>query len=260
MKSDTLHDPSIPIYILLYYSIWSINSRFVWNSCHQLFNLSTLHFFEWKIIKLLYISLLFVSKCKYIPSSMMPFSFWQSSIFILLEMWFPFKTMCLIVCAIIDVCSSPWNFHHIVYSGIQPTLQNTIVTNVLTADFFLCSIDPIIPLSTKASSELCIPWTVYHMPKPKCRSGLCKHCRLVVIYYLSCFDISFHVYLIVCLAGEIVLQALVLTSAVVVSLTGYTFWASRKGKDFSFLGPFLFAGLTILVLTSFIQVIQPYKR
>jgi len=59
-------------------------------------------------------------------------------------------------------------------------------------------------------------------------------------------------------SGEIVFQALVLTSAVVVSLTGYTFWASRKGKDFSFLGPFLFAGITILVLTSFIQMFFPF--
>ncbi|XP_068663220.1 BI1-like protein [Aristolochia californica] len=57
--------------------------------------------------------------------------------------------------------------------------------------------------------------------------------------------------------GKIVLEALVLTSAVVSSLTGYTFWASKKGKDFSFLGPILFAGLMILLLTSFIQIFFP---
>jgi FtsH-binding integral membrane protein len=56
------------------------------------------------------------------------------------------------------------------------------------------------------------------------------------------------------IAGTIVLQALVLTSAVVVSLTAYTFWASKKGKEFGYLGPFLFSALTILVITSFIQV------
>ncbi|XP_023522815.1 BI1-like protein [Cucurbita pepo subsp. pepo] len=55
--------------------------------------------------------------------------------------------------------------------------------------------------------------------------------------------------------GRIVLEALILTSAVVSSLTGYTFWASKKGKDFSYLGPFLFTALMILLLTSFIQVI-----
>lgn len=57
------------------------------------------------------------------------------------------------------------------------------------------------------------------------------------------------------LVGRIVLEALILTSAVVSSLTGYTFWASKKGKDFSYLGPFLFTALMILLLTSFIQVI-----
>lgn len=57
--------------------------------------------------------------------------------------------------------------------------------------------------------------------------------------------------------GRIVLQALILTSGVVLSLTGYAFWASRKGKDFSYLGPVLFAGLMVLVLTSFIQIFFP---
>ncbi|KAL7105109.1 hypothetical protein ABFS83_07G024100 [Erythranthe nasuta] len=57
--------------------------------------------------------------------------------------------------------------------------------------------------------------------------------------------------------GAIVLEALILTSAVVSALTGYTFWASKKGKDFSFLGPVLFTSLFILVLTGFIQVFFP---
>ncbi|XP_058077854.1 BI1-like protein [Magnolia sinica] len=57
--------------------------------------------------------------------------------------------------------------------------------------------------------------------------------------------------------GRIVLEALILTSAVVSALTGYTFWAAKKGKDFSYLGPVLFAGLTVLILTSFIQIFFP---
>ncbi|KAG8370119.1 hypothetical protein BUALT_Bualt14G0084300 [Buddleja alternifolia] len=47
--------------------------------------------------------------------------------------------------------------------------------------------------------------------------------------------------------GRIVLEALILTSAVVAALTGYTFWASKKGKDFSFMGPILFTSLFILM-------------
>ncbi|XP_042469436.1 BI1-like protein [Zingiber officinale] len=57
--------------------------------------------------------------------------------------------------------------------------------------------------------------------------------------------------------GRIVLEALILTSAVVASLTGYSFWASRKGKDFSFLGPILFVSLIVLLLTTFIQIFFP---
>lgn len=57
--------------------------------------------------------------------------------------------------------------------------------------------------------------------------------------------------------GKIVLEALILTSAVVTSLTAYTFWASKKGKDFSFLGPILFTSLVILLVTSFMQMVFP---
>ncbi|XP_038720692.1 BI1-like protein [Tripterygium wilfordii] len=57
--------------------------------------------------------------------------------------------------------------------------------------------------------------------------------------------------------GRIVLEALILTGAVVSSLTGYTFWAAKKGKDFSFLGPILFTSLIILILTGFIQMFFP---
>ncbi|CAI0559993.1 unnamed protein product [Linum tenue] len=57
--------------------------------------------------------------------------------------------------------------------------------------------------------------------------------------------------------GKIVLEALILTSAVVCSLTVYTFWAAKRGMDFSFMRPILFTSLMILVLTSFIQVFCP---
>lgn len=50
------------------------------------------------------------------------------------------------------------------------------------------------------------------------------------------------------------LEALILTSAVVSSLTAYAFWASKKGKDFSFLGPILFTSLFTLFLTGMMQV------
>ena len=50
------------------------------------------------------------------------------------------------------------------------------------------------------------------------------------------------------------LEALILTAVVVLSLTAYTHWAARKGHDFSFLGPMLFTSLWIVILFGFIQV------
>uniref|UniRef100_A0A3Q7I892 BI1-like protein n=1 Tax=Solanum lycopersicum TaxID=4081 RepID=A0A3Q7I892_SOLLC len=42
-------------------------------------------------------------------------------------------------------------------------------------------------------------------------------------------------------AGETILIAAGLTVLITVSLTLYTFWAASRGKDFTFLGPFLFS-------------------
>ncbi|GLT99561.1 hypothetical protein SLE2022_169950 [Rubroshorea leprosula] len=47
--------------------------------------------------------------------------------------------------------------------------------------------------------------------------------------------------------GKIILEAVILTGVAVVGLTIYTFWAVRRGHDFSFLGPFLFSSLAMLI-------------
>lgn len=57
--------------------------------------------------------------------------------------------------------------------------------------------------------------------------------------------------------GKIVLEALILTASVVSALTGYTFWAAKRGKDFSFLGPVLFASLVGIICAGFLQVFFP---
>lgn len=41
----------------------------------------------------------------------------------------------------------------------------------------------------------------------------------------------------------VVLEALAITAAIVTGLTAYTFYATRKGHDLTYLGPFLFASL-----------------
>ncbi|XP_047164596.1 protein LIFEGUARD 4-like [Vigna umbellata] len=55
----------------------------------------------------------------------------------------------------------------------------------------------------------------------------------------------------------IVMEAALLTGVVTGSLTIYTFWAVKRGSDFSFLGPFLFASLMVMLLFSIIQVFFP---
>ncbi|XP_060189915.1 BI1-like protein [Lycium barbarum] len=78
--------------------------------------------------------------------------------------------------------------------------------------------------------------------------------------FLGLFTITLSIGIAVSCAntdGKSVLEALILTSAVVLALTGYTFWASRRGHDFRFLGPTLFASLFVLVLTGFMQWFFP---
>jgi len=47
---------------------------------------------------------------------------------------------------------------------------------------------------------------------------------------------------------------------VVISLTAYTFWAAKRGHDFNFLGPFLFAALMVLMVFSLIQIFFPLGK
>lgn len=56
----------------------------------------------------------------------------------------------------------------------------------------------------------------------------------------------------------IVAEAIFLTAAVVGSLTLYTFWATKRGVEFTWLGPLLFSGLWALLIWGFIQIVfQP---
>jgi hypothetical protein len=60
--------------------------------------------------------------------------------------------------------------------------------------------------------------------------------------------------IVVLSTGKVILLSAILTTVVVFSLTAYTFWAAKRGQDFAFLGPFLFASLIVLLVFAFIQV------
>ncbi|OWM66866.1 protein LIFEGUARD 4-like [Punica granatum] len=61
-------------------------------------------------------------------------------------------------------------------------------------------------------------------------------------------------------SGRIILEAVILTALVVLSLTLYTFWAAKRGHDFSFLGPFLSSALTVLIIFGIIQIFFPFDK
>lgn len=61
-------------------------------------------------------------------------------------------------------------------------------------------------------------------------------------------------------SGKVILESVILTAAVVVSLTAYTFWAAKRGHDFNFLGPFLFGALMVLILFAIIQIFFPLGK
>ncbi|XP_010259137.1 PREDICTED: BI1-like protein [Nelumbo nucifera] len=88
-----------------------------------------------------------------------------------------------------------------------------------------------------------------------------KHPVNLILLGLFTVAISFSVGLTCAFTkGKIILEAAILTAVVVVSLTIYTFWAAKKGHDFSFLGPFLFAALLVLTIFGFIQMLFPLGK
>ena len=60
--------------------------------------------------------------------------------------------------------------------------------------------------------------------------------------------------------GKVVLQAAILTAVAVLGLTLFTFWAVKKGYDFTFMFPFLFTCLNVLLVYLVIQVCLPHDN
>ncbi|CAL4992274.1 unnamed protein product [Urochloa decumbens] len=60
--------------------------------------------------------------------------------------------------------------------------------------------------------------------------------------------------------GRVVLQSAILTAAAVLGLTLFTFWAVKKGYDFTFMFPFLFTCIHVLLVYLIIQMCFPLGR
>ncbi|MFS8013174.1 hypothetical protein Hanom_Chr14g01329721 [Helianthus anomalus] len=52
---------------------------------------------------------------------------------------------------------------------------------------------------------------------------------------------------------KVILEAAIFTAVVGVSLTLFAFWAAKRGYDFSFMGPFLFSYLMVILIFGLIQ-------
>ncbi|KAL8458362.1 hypothetical protein ACS0TY_036033 [Phlomoides rotata] len=60
--------------------------------------------------------------------------------------------------------------------------------------------------------------------------------------------------------GKIIIEAGIATAVVVISLTLYTFWAAKKGHDFSFMAPFLLSLVVIMLMFAIFQVFFPMGK
>jgi FtsH-binding integral membrane protein len=146
-----------------------------------------------------------------------------------------------------------WGFIRKVYGILSAQILLTTIVSVITVfytplNLLLRGNSPLLLFLVFLPFIFLIPLLRYQQ----------KHPHNYILLGLFTLSISFTVG-VTCANtdGKIVLEALILTSAVVSSLTGYAFYASKKGKDFSYLGPLLFTCLFTLVLTGMMQMFFP---
>ncbi|KAJ0232721.1 Protein LIFEGUARD 1 [Hirschfeldia incana] len=152
-----------------------------------------------------------------------------------------------------------WAFIRKVYAVL--TLQLIVTVGVSSVVFFVSDISDFITTTTPGLVvffvSLLLPllmlWPLFAFAK--------KHPVNLVVLMLFTLFISFAVGLCCCFSkGKIVLEAAILTATMVVGLTIYTFWAVRRGHDFSFLAPFLFGALLIILVFLLIQIYHPLGK
>ncbi|KAG2239229.1 hypothetical protein Bca4012_023987 [Brassica carinata] len=152
-----------------------------------------------------------------------------------------------------------WAFIRKVYAVL--TLQLIVTVGVSSVVYFVSDISDFITTTTPGLVvffvSLLLPllmlWPLIVFAE--------KHPVNLVILMLFTLTISFAVGLCCSFAkGRIVLEAAILTATMVVGLTIYTFWAVRRGYDFSFLAPFLFGSLLIVLVFTLIQIFHPLGK
>ncbi|KAK2452566.1 protein LIFEGUARD [Trifolium repens] len=152
-----------------------------------------------------------------------------------------------------------WSFSRKVYSIITFQLLLTIAfTSVVTfvppvANFInskqgniLCTVLFFVPFII-----LC-PLYYYHLKYPlNYFFFLIFNVSLAIVFGFACGIAS----------GNIqILEVAILTTVMMFILILYTFWAAKRGHDFSYLGSFLSGSLSVLILLGLIQILSPLGK
>ncbi|KAL0435693.1 UNVERIFIED_CONTAM: protein LIFEGUARD 2 [Sesamum radiatum] len=96
-----------------------------------------------------------------------------------------------------------------------------------------------------------------------CPLYFCRNKHPLKFVLLGIFTLCYGFALgVVCafISGKVVIETVMATTVVVISLTLYTFWAAKRGQDFGFLAPFLLSILVILLLFSIFQIFFPMGK
>ncbi|CAL1389829.1 unnamed protein product [Linum trigynum] len=152
-----------------------------------------------------------------------------------------------------------WSFIRKIYSILSIQLLATIVVAAIVvfvrpiATFFVSSgagLAVYIVLLITPFIVLC-PLYYYHQ----------KHPVNYILLGIFTIAIAFAVGLTCAFtSGKVILEAVILTTTMVVGLTLFTFWAAKRGHDFNFLGPFLFGALLVLMVFALIQILFPLGK
>ncbi|KAJ3675583.1 hypothetical protein LUZ60_004625 [Juncus effusus] len=153
-----------------------------------------------------------------------------------------------------------WGFIRKVYSILS--VQFLFTAGVAIMATFVKPIPAFLFSNTRASWAVFVvvilsPFTVM-WPMIRFREKHPLNIIFLAIFTL-CISLSVGISCIT-VGGKIALQAAILTAVVVVGLTLYTFWAVKRGQDFTFLFPFLFVSLLVIFVYALIQVLAPLGK
>ncbi|XP_077252074.1 protein LIFEGUARD 4-like [Tasmannia lanceolata] len=104
----------------------------------------------------------------------------------------------------------------------------------------------------------CIVWVLLHVFEE-------RHSINFILLTLFAVSISFTVGLVWPLLcpfanGRVILESMIITTVLVMSLTLCTFWAARKGHDFRFLLAFSVGTAIVLLVCAMIQIFLPGEK